>query len=184
MTAKIILLNGVGSVGKSTLARAILARSREVFLHVPMDYWLEMMPGRTLGTPEGLTFETSEQDGKPVITVVSGPAQERALRSMRHAVAAMAAEGCNMVVDEVLFGDEAWNEYRDLLRPYTFHTVGVFAPLAVLEAREKARGDRAVGLARGQFDVVHRGRPYDFTVDTGAASAEECARAIVQRFGL
>src|SRR6201999_3127110 len=100
MTAKIILLNGVGSAGKSTLARAILAQARDIFLHVPMDYWLEMMPGRTLGTPEGLTFETAQRDGKPVITVVSGPAQERALRGMRHAIAAMAAQGCNMVIDE------------------------------------------------------------------------------------
>ena len=184
MTAKVILLNGVGSAGKSTLARAILAQVQDVFLHVPMDYWLEMMPHRTLGTPDGLTFETAEQDGKPVITVVSGPAQTRALRGMRHAVAAMAAQGCNMVVDEVLFGDEAWNAYHALLKPYAFHTVGVFAPLDVLEARERARGDRAIGLARGQFDVVHRGRRYDFTVDTAASTADDCARAIVRRFGL
>ena len=184
MAAKIILLNGVGSAGKSTLARAILAQAHDVFLHVPMDYWLEMMPGRTLGTADGLTFETAERDGKPVITVVSGPAQERALRGIRHAVAAMAAQGSNMEVDEVLFGDEAWNEYHALLKPYAFHTVGVFAPLDVLEAREKARGDRAIGLARGQFDVVHRGRTYDITVDTAASSADDCARAIVERFGL
>ncbi|MBL6851974.1 MAG: AAA family ATPase [Alphaproteobacteria bacterium] len=184
MTAKIILLNGVGSAGKSTLAKAIQAAARSVFLHVQMDTWLEMMPGRTLGTPDGLTFQTSERDEKPVITVLSGPAQERALRGMRHAVAAMAAQGCNMVVDEVLFGDVAWSEYHALLKPYAFHTVGVFAPLDVLEAREKSRGDRALGLARGQFDVVHRGRSYDFTVDTTAASADECALSIVRRFGL
>jgi len=184
MTAKIVLLNGVGSAGKSTLARAILAQAHDVFLHVPMDYWLEMMPGRTLGASEGLTFETAEQAGKPVITVVSGPAQARALRGMRHAVAAMAAQDCNMVEDDVLFGDEAWDEYHALLRPYAFHTVGVFAPLDILEAREKARGDRAIGLARGQFDVVHRGRSYAFTVDTAAASADDCARAIVERFRL
>lgn len=184
MTAKIILLNGVGSAGKSTLARAILAQARDVFLHVQMDTWLEMMPQRTLGAPDGLTFETVERDGKPVVKVVSGPAQERALRGMRHAVAAMAAQGCDMVVDEVLFGDAAWNEYHALLRPYAFHTVGVFAPLDVLEAREKGRGDRAVGLARGQFDVVHLGRNYDLAVDTASASAEECARAIIGKFGL
>jgi chloramphenicol 3-O phosphotransferase len=151
VTARIILLNGPGSAGKSTLARAILAQARDVFLHVQMDTWLEMMPQRTLGTlgtPDGLTFQTGERDGKPVVEVVSGPAQERALRGMRHAVAAMAAQGCDMVVDEVLFGDEAWDEYRALLRPFALHTVGVFAALDVLEAREKARGDRAIGLAR------------------------------------
>ena len=171
-------------MGKSTLARAILALARDVFLHVQMDTWLEMMPLKTLGTPQGLTFEKGQQDGKPVVHVVSGPEQARALRGMRHAVAAMAGEGCNMVVDEVLLGDDAWNEYRTLLAPYDLKTVGVFAPLDVLEAREKARGDRDIGLARAQFDVVHRDRVYDLTVDTSVLSAEACAGTIIERLGL
>ncbi|MFZ3005690.1 MAG: hypothetical protein WA047_05905, partial [Phenylobacterium sp.] len=35
--------------------------------------------------------------------------------------------------------------------------VGLLAPLEVLEAREVARGDRQIGLARWQFDRVHAG---------------------------
>lgn len=184
MGARIVLLNGAGSAGKSALARAIQAEARAVFLHAQMDSWLEMMPARTLGTPDGLTFETIEEDGKPAVIVHSGAEQERALRGMRHAVAAMAAQGCNMVVDEVIFEPAVANEYRALLAPYDLHLVGVFAPLDILEAREAARGDRAIGLARWQFERVHRGMTYDLTVDTGAASAEDCARAIVERFRL
>jgi chloramphenicol 3-O phosphotransferase len=184
MTARIVLLNGAGSAGKSALARAIQAQARGVFLHVQMDMWLEMMPQRTLGTAEGLTFETVERNGKPVVTVTAGPAQERALKGMRLSVAAMAQAGCNMVVDEVMFDAATMAEYRALLHGFDFHTVGVFAPLEVLEAREAARGDRALGLARGQIDIVHRGQVYDLKIDTSAASAEDCARAIVTRFGL
>ena len=184
MTAQIVLLNGASSVGKSTLALAIQAQAAKTFLHVQMDTWLAMMPLRSLGAPEGLTFQTVEQDGKTVTIVTSGVEQERALRGMRHAVAAMAGQGCNMVIDEVIFDAAVWDEYRALLAPYDLKTVGVFAPLEVLEAREAGRGDRAIGLARGQIDIVHRGVAYDLQIDAATASAEACAAAIVARFGL
>ena len=180
--AKIVLLNGIGSAGKSSLARAILAAAKDIFLHVPMDAWLEMMPQRTLGTPEGLTFVLD--DAGRVTGLVSGPEQERALRGMRRAVAAMAAEGCNMVVDDVIFDPAVVDDYRALLAAYDFHVVGVHAPLEVLEAREVARGDRALGLARSQFGVVHQGVTYDLEIDTAQASPDECARVVVAAFGL
>ena len=184
MTARIILLNGAGSSGKSSIAKAIQARARGVYLHVQMDTWLEMMPARTFGAPEGLTFLFGEADGRSVVEVVTGPKQGQALRGMRRAVAAMADEGCNMVVDEVIFAAADVDDYRTLLRAHDLQVVGVHAPLDVLEAREKARGDRAIGLARGQFGIVHRGIAYDFEVDTGRASADDCAQAIVERFTL
>ncbi len=182
--ARIVILNGAGSAGKSSLARAIQAQARDVFLHVQMDSWLEMMPARTLGTPEGLTFETVEEDGHPSVVIHSGAAQERALRGMRRSVAAMADAGCDMVVDEVMFGGEALDDYRALLAAHLLFVVGVHAPLEVLEARERARGDRAIGLARWQFPRVHAGVRYDFEIDTGTATVENCARAVVERFGL
>ena len=179
---KIVLLNGIGSAGKSSLARAILAKAKDIFLHVPMDYWLEMMPQRTLGTAEGMTF-TLDAAGR-VTGIVSGPEQERALRGMRRSVAAMAAEGCNMVVDEVIFDPGVIADYRALLAPYDLHVVGVHAPLDVLEAREKARGDRAIGLARSQFGVVHAGVTYDLEIDTSRGSPEECARILIETLNL
>lgn len=183
MTARIVLLNGAGSVGKTSIARAIQAQAAKTFLHVQMDVFLEMMPARSLNTAEGLVFETLVQDGKPSVAIKSGTEVERALRGMRHAVAAMAAQGCNMIVDDVMLGGEA-EEYRALLAPYDLCIVGVFAPLDVLEAREAARGDREIGLARWQFDQVHRGQTYDLEIDASAASAAECAAKIVERFGL
>ncbi|HEX4302962.1 MAG TPA: hypothetical protein VHZ78_09220 [Rhizomicrobium sp.] len=181
--ATIILLNGVGSAGKSSLAKALQAQLAAPYLHVAMDAFLEMMPLKTLGTPEGLTFETVVEDGHPAVIVHSGAAQERALRGMRHAVAAMANIGCDMIVDEVVLADVS-EEYRALLAAHRLFVVGVHASLDVLEARETARGDRAIGLARWQFPRVHAGVRYDFELDTGTATPEECARAIVERFGL
>lgn len=183
MTARIVLLNGAGSVGKSSVARAIQAQARDVYLHVQMDTFLEMMPARTLNAPEGLRFETVEIGGKPVTHVHSGPAQARALNGMRRAIAAMAAEGNNMIVDDVLFPGDL-EAYRALLAPYDFKVVGLHALLDVLESRERTRGDRILGLSRAQIDLVHKGVTYDLELDTSTLSPEQCAQQIVEAFGL
>jgi chloramphenicol 3-O phosphotransferase len=71
-----------------------------------------------------------------------------------------------------------------LLAPFQVFLVGVHARLETLEAREKARGDRLIGLARWQFDRVHNGMVYDLEIDTDHASPAECALAIKQTFNL
>jgi len=105
------------------------------------------------------------------------------LLGMRHAVAAMARAGNNLIVDDVLLENEM-AEYAALLANVTFHAVGVFAPLDVLEARERERGDRLVGLARWQYDRVHQGKRYDLELDTSKATAMECAERIKRAFHL
>jgi chloramphenicol 3-O phosphotransferase len=186
----IVLLNGVGSIGKGTIAKALQAITREPFLHVEMDAFLAMLPEAYQDHPEGLAFESVDVDGKAVVAVRTGPVAERALAGMRRGVAALAGAGNNLIVDEVLFGDveteygNAVADYRRLLASYRLCVVGVFAPLEVIEARERQRGDRLIGLARGQFDLVHRGMTYDLEIDAGSASPAESARAIKDRFGL
>lgn len=188
--ATVLLLNGVGSVGKGTIARALQDVVTAPFLHVEMDAFLAMMPDSYLDHPDGLTFESLGDGGRPSVAVRTGRAAERLLKGMRHAVAALAAAGNNLIVDEVLLGDAATAygnavaEYRALLAPYRLYLVGVFAPLDVIEEREARRGDRAVGLARWQFDRVHRGMDYDLEIDTAAKSPKDCARAIKERFAL
>lgn len=181
--ATIILLNGVGSAGKSSIAKALQAIASEPFLHVAMDAFLDMMPARYWDHPDGVTFETVEQDGKPSVVIRSGAVADRILRGMRQSVAAMARAGNNLIVDDVLIDNEM-AEYAALLADFTLRTVGVFAPLDVLEARERERGDRLIGLARWQYDRVHRGRRYDLELDTSQATATECAERIKHRFGL
>lgn len=181
--ARIVLLNGVGSVGKSSIAKALQVVAAEPFLHVAMDAFLEMMPERSFGQAEGLVFETVQEDGKPSVVIKSGPVAERTFRGMRHAIAAMAAQGNNLIVDDVLL-DDAGAEYGALLAGFEVFRVGVFASLEVLEERERLRGDRMIGLARWQYDRVHQGMIYDLEVDAGAATPLDCAILIKKTFGL
>lgn len=96
----------------------------------------------------------------------------------------MAGQGNSLIIGEVMIGTQVMQEYRDLLRPFDLHLVGLLAPLDVLEARERACGDREAGLARWQFGRVHRDIAYDWEVDTAAAAPAECARLIRDAFGL
>ena len=181
--ARVVLLNGVGSAGKSSIARALQAIAAEPFLHVQMDAFLDMMPERLQDHPDGFAFETVHEDGKPLVVITGGPVGRRVMRGMRHAIAAMAAQGNNLIVDDVMLAGER-AEYATLLSAFAVFWVGVRAPLDVLEARERERGDRLIGLARWQYDRVHAGMRYDLEVDTSSATPMDCARLIKERFGL
>jgi chloramphenicol 3-O phosphotransferase len=183
MTLRIIILNGVGSAGKSSIARALQEVTAEPFLHVAMDAFLDMLPASHEGHPDGLTFETVRQNGEPAVAIRSGKVVERTLRGMRRAIAALAAEGNNLIIDDVML-DAEMDDYRALLKEFEVFFVGVFAPLAILEERERQRQDRMLGLARWQYDLVHAGKTYDLEIDTSDAAPMACARKIKEAFGL
>jgi chloramphenicol 3-O phosphotransferase len=184
MTARIVLLNGVSSVGKGSVAKALQRIASRPMLHVQMDAFLEMLPAGMFGDPEGYVFETTVEDGKPVTAVHSGPVLVSALRGMREAVAGMADAGNDLIVDEVMWEAETLTDYRWQLATFDFYVVALVAPLGVIEQRERERGDRTLGLARWQYDKVHAGMVYDLELDTSVASPDDCALRIKVAFGL
>jgi chloramphenicol 3-O phosphotransferase len=182
MTA-IVILNGNSSAGKSAIAKALQQITAERFLHVPMDSFLDMMPPSMFEGPDGMVFKQLEEDGKPVVEITTGPAAQRVLLGMRHAMATMARHGSNLVIDDVMLdGDAA--EYAEAFAGLTVHWVGVFAPLDVLEEREKVRGDRDIGLSRWLAKHVHKGITYDLKIDTTQSNPTECAEQIKRAFAL
>ena len=183
MTARVIILNGVGSAGKTSIAKALQEIAATPFLHVSMDTFCDMLPSALWDHPDGFRFERIEEDGKPATAIHTGPVGARLMDGMRHAVAALAACGNDLIVDDVMLGNEQ-AEYRRLLAPFFVHWVAVRASLDVLEARERARGDRMTGLARWQFPRVHAGKTYDLEIDTDRMSPEASATLLKTRFEL
>ena len=181
--ARIIILNGVGSAGKSAIAKALQGLTGNRFLHVEMDGFLEMMPEAGWGHPDWFALETLEEEGRPSIEIRTGPLGQCLMRGMRGAIAALAAAGNDMIVDEVMEAPVK-RDYERQLAGFDIAFIGVFAPLDVLEARERARGDRLIGLARRQFARIHKDMRYDFEVDTSLATALDCAERIKARFAL
>jgi chloramphenicol 3-O phosphotransferase len=146
-SARIIMLNGVGSAGKSSIARALQAMTDECFLYVAMDAFLEMLSEKYWNHPDTFTYRIESDDGKPRVAIETGPQGVRLMRGMRRAIAELARQGNNLIVDEVMLGADDRADYDQLLAEFAFFLVGVFAPLDVLEERERRRGDRMIGLA-------------------------------------
>lgn len=183
LMARIIILNGVGSAGKSSIARALQDITAEPYLHVAMDAFLDMLPAGYWDHADGFTFTPVAERGGTALEIKTGSVAAKALRGMRRAVAALAAEGNNLIVDDVMLGP-TWQDYQMLLAPFDVALIGVFAPLAVLEERERQRQDRMIGLARWQYDRVHQGMKYDLEIDTSSATPQACALKITQAFSL
>jgi chloramphenicol 3-O phosphotransferase len=181
---QIIILNGIGSVGKSSTAKALQKITSEHFLHVPGDSFLDMMPEKLWNHADGISFQQSEGSDVPSVTIEMGEAALRVFSGMRAAVAALARQGNHLIVDDVMLSANDQQEYRSFLTGLEFRFVGLFAPLDILEERERARRDRLLGLARWQYDRVHTGISYDLEVHTSEKSPNDCARIIATTFGL
>ncbi|TIM60145.1 MAG: chloramphenicol phosphotransferase, partial [Mesorhizobium sp.] len=109
-------------------AKALQTMTTEPFLHVPMDAFIDMLPEALQDDAAGFAYEVIEESGKFQVVIRVGPVGERTLRGMRHAIAAMAGQGNNLIVDDVLCGGEI-SEYLRLLSGFDLRLVGVFAPL-------------------------------------------------------
>jgi chloramphenicol 3-O-phosphotransferase len=90
--ARIIILNGAGSAGKSSIAKALQAIATEPFLHVAMDTFLEMLPERYWNHPDTFSYRIGSEDGKPSVAVETGPLGLRLMRGMRRAIAELARQ--------------------------------------------------------------------------------------------
>ncbi len=176
--ATVIILNGISSVGKTTLAKAIQQAASRDFLHLSMDGFISMLPaGRELDA-NWFPAEHTETIEGPLVAITNGPRGARLLASMRRAVADLADEDFDLVVDEVCKAEDI-ADYRGLLARHQFLVVKVTADFAEVERRERDRGDRLIGLAREQHGHLHDGIAYDQTVDTNARSPAECAKLIL-----
>ncbi len=102
----IIILNGAGSAGKSSIARALQEIASEPFLHVAMDAFIDMPPASYWDYPDGFCFESVSGPYGPAMAIRTGPVGQRTLAGMRRAVAALAQAGNNLIVDEVMLATE------------------------------------------------------------------------------
>jgi len=173
VSAAVIFLNGASSAGKTSIARCLQRLLPEPAVVVGIDTLLQSIPPQLFGHERGITF----LDGGGIET---GETFEALGAAWRQAVAELARHHRPVVVDEVLLdGADAQTRWRATLGDLAVLWVGVRCDPDVASARELARGDRTIGLARWQSERVHSGVGYDLEVDTTSHEAIDCARAIV-----
>jgi chloramphenicol 3-O phosphotransferase len=91
---------------------------------------------------------------------------------------AIAAAGNNLIVDHIVETREWMRIILNLLGSFDVYFVGVHCPLAELERRELARGNRRIGEARNDFETIHDFVIYDLELDS-TMPAEGNAAAVI-----
>jgi chloramphenicol 3-O phosphotransferase len=171
---QVIVLNGVSSSGKTTIARTLQTRLT-TWLLLGIDDLIRAMPNP--GLEDGSLLRISETG-----QVRLGPGWRELEASWYVGLAASVANGTGVIVDEVFLGGRASQErLRAAFRGLDVLWVGVICDRETANAREALRPDRVPGLAEHQATVVHEGVIYDITVDTSHASPEACAAMILSR---
>ncbi|MFJ5676312.1 chloramphenicol phosphotransferase CPT family protein [Streptomyces sp. NPDC093097] len=172
MATDVIVLNGGSSAGVSTLARALQDTLPRPWLTFGVDDFVASLPPSLADAPDGLTVGP---DGE----VTVGPAFRRLESAWCQGIAAIARTGTGVILDEVFLGGaDGQARWAAALDGLNVLWVGVRCAPDIAAARERARGDRVVGMAAAQAELVHRGMRYDLTVDTGRVGLGVCAEQV------
>lgn len=180
-SGRVVILNGTSSAGKTTIVELFLARRHaagECWLSTGIDECIAKLPDPWHRTPgfdgpwadDGFRLERIDD---ATLEVRGGETWQRMLTAYRRTVGVWARTGFDVIVDDVVLDDVALEGWSTELADLSVVWVAVRCALDVAEVREQARGDRYLGIARGQYDVVHRGIDYDLELDTTSRSPDE-----------
>jgi chloramphenicol 3-O phosphotransferase len=183
MRATCIVLNGTSCSGKSSIAAVLQQLWPRPLQVTGIDTFLAAQSKRFFATDgrvvAGFSWVPVIIDGQPAFDVVPGPLGLGMIKASHAYWAACAGAGLDQVIDDVWLVPDQPAGLQDALPAANTLWVGVHCPLAIAEQRERERGDRVVGTARGQNILVHTFRKYDVDVDTSVATPQECAEAIL-----
>lgn len=176
VAGSIIYLNGASSAGKTSIAKELQQILAEPYLYIGLDTFIMMLPNGYSGAipNSGFTFSRNEEG----VEVAIGPVAQKLLNGMGDTIAALAATGNNVIVDDVIWKTEILKNRVKALEAFKVWFIGICCPGEVATIREQQRGDRFPGLAEYQTGLVHQHGIYDFEVDTSFYTSRECALRI------
>ena len=189
MSPTIIFLNGTSSSGKTTLAKELQEQLDQPYLHLALDQFRDSLPDkfRGLNSPReapgarGLNVVPSVNADSYTTSIVFGDTGKIMLKGMRKAMAAMAAVGNNIIVDDIILETNFLNEYLRIFQKLEVYFVGVRCPIEIVNERESNRPGRFPGTAASHLVICHEHDIYDIEVNTAAHSPKECASLILKR---
>jgi len=161
LKGKIIYLEGVSSSGKTTLAKTLQAKLPTPFFLLAGDTFWFMAPEPGLFEND-LIFTKIDS-----ITI--------------NTIKLFSDLGIDVIVDIVPVSmSNSMGKFVETLYQYPVLYVNVTCPLEELRRRERARGDRKIGMGESQLIWIASEDTYDIIVDTYKSSTEECADKIIE----
>jgi len=164
MPGRIILVNGASSAGKTTLCRELQARLDEPFWHYSIDHFRH---AGVLPPPRGDAAAFSWPRQRPAF-----------FEGFHRCLPALAQAGNSLLVEHIVETREWMSRLVRLLASIDVYFVGLRCPVDVLEARERARGDRREGEARSDDATVHGFGDYDLEIDSTRPVGDNAHRVI------
>jgi chloramphenicol 3-O phosphotransferase len=164
MAPTAIVLHGPTSAGKSSIAKALQATAPVPAFHISLDAFVTMSNRRDMRSDD----ERAQAYGIHC-------------ENLRSTLARVVQTPFDIVLDLVLRDAPELDACLNVLRARPTYVVRIWAPLDILEQRERSRDDRGPGMAREQIDHPAYRRPYDLEVDTSLCTPEEAA-ATIRRF--
>ncbi len=168
MYPDVILLNGTGSSGKTSVAKVLQEKLTTQYLNFSIDSVLYALPPSDL---QAMIKGTSiTRDGYDYANLVKG---------YHLCLPGLIQANCRLIIDNAWIDKQEVDALLNLLQPYHVIKIGVHCELEVANLREKKRGDRAIGLAAYEYPLVHQNMDYDLVIDTSYKSPEEAADEII-----
>ncbi|MDD1793993.1 chloramphenicol phosphotransferase CPT family protein [Enterovibrio makurazakiensis] len=161
MYPQIILLNGTGSSGKTSIANTLIEQLPVQYLNFSIDSVLYALPPSDL---------EKMMEGKAITR--QGYDYPTLVRGYHQAAKGLANAGCKLILDNAWIPDEEKRDMLEAFSEFDVCLVGVKCHLLVAMERERQRGDRAIGLAESEYNHVHTNMNYDFEVDTTTLSPQ------------
>lgn len=165
--ARIVVLNGVSSSGKTALAKAMQMQSTVPLHHIQLDAFRDMEPP---GYWDGWE-RRDEASAQRMMGALCGAMYAAAIQYSRH--------GQQVALDTALTNPHSRSLLVEYLQDWPVYLIGVHCNVQELEKRERARGDRSAGLAASQVEWLHKRMLYDFQVDTTDKPPEDLATEVL-----
>ena len=156
----IIVLNGTSSSGKTSIAHALQAKFKQPYLHFKMDAFWYMVPKNHKANSENFPY-------------------------MKFAIIdsakALLDRGHNLIMD-IVCNAKNIAQLKEEFKDHDLHIIAIRADLSTINAREKKRGNREIGLGASQYEWMHEDINYDFDVNTSLFTTDACADLIINQY--
>lgn len=191
---KVVIMNGMSSAGKTSIAKALQHEAEKSFggqpwLSVGVDLMWDIVPRALIKNINNVDelfngfarYVGYDASSNPVTTIKFGKVAQKIANSFIKMTRQLVEDGLNIIVDDVLCDGATIEPHKQTFSKFNPVWVGVYCDKKIALERELLRSDRTPGLVRGQIDRVHKFiTTYDVVVDTSRDSMFDCARTILE----